>query len=340
MRAVFLTTLIAGAAAAHGQHENMGPLNPVLGTHGFPDCTPSPQGVTADLEANQMSMVCHQRKGPATALKVACIGDSITAGAHASNSAHSYPGQLQGMVDPTKYTITNLGACGSTMQKAPNGDSPYWQRPQYQTLINGKWDIVVIMLCVPPHREPPVSPKTSQPTHSRHYLFSLPHSRLPSGTNDAKDPIDGGPNNWHCGTDVSNITASCPFVADYLNMIALVRTLGTTAGVAPQIFIAAPPPLMQHGSIGANQTVINSVYPSIIPMIGKLANVTTVPISVYAALGGVPDWQTAFPKSCTEQSTWPACPWYCDAQSCDNCHPNDSGYNRLARAMQMGMNLF
>jgi hypothetical protein len=74
----------------------------------------------------------------------------------------AYPGQLQSMVDSSKYSITNLGACGSTMQKAPNGDSPYWQRPQYQALIAGKWDIVVIML----------------------------------GTNDAKDPIDGGPNNW------------------------------------------------------------------------------------------------------------------------------------------------
>ena len=123
-------------------------------------------------------------------------------------------------------------------------------------------------------------------------------------------------------------------------MIALVRTLGTTPGVAPTVFIAAPPPLMAHGSIGANQTVINSVYPALIPMIGKLANVTTVPISVFAALGGVPDWQTAFPPKCDINSTWTACPWYCDKQSCDQCHPNDTGYYRLARAMQMGMNLF
>ena len=158
---VLFLTLIAGAAAAHGQHEHMGPLNPTLGTHGWPDCTPGPLGVSSDLEANQHNMVCHQRKGPATALKVACIGDSITAGAHASNAAHAYPGQLQTMVDPTKYVITNLGACGSTMQKAPNGDSPYWQRPQYQTLINGTWDIVVIMLCVAlslPHPPPAPSP--------------------------------------------------------------------------------------------------------------------------------------------------------------------------------------
>jgi lysophospholipase L1-like esterase len=140
----------------------MGPLNIILGTHGYPDCIPGPKGVSGDLEANQLNMECAQRKGAATALKVACIGDSITAGAHASSGAMAYPGQLQSMVDSSKYSITNLGACGSTMQKAPNADSPYWSRPQYQALIAGKWDIVVIML----------------------------------GTNDAKDPIDGGPNNW------------------------------------------------------------------------------------------------------------------------------------------------
>ena len=65
------------------------------------------------------------------------------------------------MLDPAKYTVTNLGAPGATMQKG--ADSPYWLRPQYTTLTTNKWDIVVIML----------------------------------GTNDAKDPGDHGPNNAH-----------------------------------------------------------------------------------------------------------------------------------------------
>ena len=29
----------------------------------------------------------------------------------------TYPSQLQAMLDPTQYAVTNLGACGSTMQK-------------------------------------------------------------------------------------------------------------------------------------------------------------------------------------------------------------------------------
>ena len=106
--------------------------------------------------------------------------DSITAGAHSSGGNHPYPQQLQLLLDPTQYTVTNLGACGSTcvpgarwghalapralraaaaltrshtpaatraapgsMQK--NADSPYWQRPQFKALTSAKWDVIVIM---------------------------------------------------------------------------------------------------------------------------------------------------------------------------------------------------
>jgi len=281
----------------------MGKLNPELGTHGYPDCVQDGP-VSDDIEANQMTMRCMQR-GTAGTIKIGCVGDSITAGAHSSGPTMTYPAQLQSMLDPAQYAVTNLGACGSTMQKG--ADSPYWQRPQYTTLTANKWDIIVIML----------------------------------GTNDAKDPKDGGPNNWHdnCGP-LSNLTlANCSFAQDYLAMIEVVRTLGPNSTTPPLIFIAAPPPLMQHGSIGANQTVINSVYPELIPLIGQAAKVPTVPISIYAALGGVPNWQSTFPDGCTLKSPWPACPWYCDAQSCDQCHPNDDGYTRLARAMKSGLNL-
>ena len=145
--------------------------------------------------------------------------------------------------------------------------------------------------------------------------------------------MDNGPKNWGCGTDMSNITVeSCQFAQDYLAFIALLRTLGPSPGQAPVIYLAAPPPLMQHGSIGANQTVINSVFPQLIPMIAQAANVSTVPISVYAGMGGVPNWEATFPSSCTEDSPWPACAWWCDSQSCDQCHPNDGEPRKRARA--------
>lgn len=160
------------------------------------------------------------------------------------------------------------------------------------------------------------------------------------GTNDAKDKVDGGPTNWGCGTDLTNITvANCQFAQDYLSFIDLVRTLGPDASTPPTIYVAYPPPLMAHGSIGANQTVINTVYPILVPMIGQAANISTVPISIYNGMGGVSNWEQAFPPSCTLNSTWPACGWYCDHQSCDQCHPNDSGYTHLAQEIKAGLGL-
>ena len=56
-------------------------------------------------------------------------------------------------------------------------------------------------------------------------------------------------------------------------------------------------------------------------------------------MGGVPDWQSSFPDGCTLNSPWPACPWWCDAQHCDQCHPNDSGYAHLAQLVKSGLGL-
>jgi lysophospholipase L1-like esterase len=305
LRSLALAAASAAVASAHTHGAFTCAVNPELGTHGFPDCI-QPGPVTDDLDAMQHSMVCKQR-GTADQILIGTIGDSITAGACSSGGNHTYPAQLQIMLDqeaPGKYAVTNLGACGSTMQKSPNGDSPYWQRPQYTTLTQNKWDILVILL----------------------------------GTNDAKDPIDGGPNNWHCGTNDIDMD-TCPYVQDYLSMIALAQTLGRDASTPPIIYAMIPVPLMQHGSIGANQTVINSVYPTLIPLISAKAKLTTVPINNFAVMGGVSNWQSVFPSGCTLNSPWPACPWWCDAQHCDQCHPTDDGYTHLAQSVKAGLGL-
>lgn len=181
------------------------------------------------------------------------------------------------------------------------------------TLTNNTWDIIVVQL----------------------------------GTNDAKDKADRGPPNWldNCGALPNLDLSNCTFAQDYLSMIEVIRGLGTTPGVPPTIFLAIPVPLMAHGSIGANQTVINSVYPTLIPMIALAANVSTVPINNYAAFGGVPNWQTEFPPSCELSSPWPSCPLWCDKQSCDQCHPNDNvrrtwGGETLAECVEEGGRAF
>ena len=299
MKSVIIASALLASAAARN-HENMGPLNPALGVHGFPDCV-QPGPISSDVEEAQQSMVCSQQ-GSAAALKIACVGDSITAGAHASNASMAYPQQLQRMLDASQYAVTNLGECGSTMQK--NADSPYWKRNSFTTLTKNTWDIVVIML----------------------------------GTNDAKDHTDNGPSNWGCGVGSNVTVASCQFAQDYLSFIALVKTLGP-GGKSPVIFVMKPAPLMSHGAIGANQTVINSVFPSLIPMIATAAGLTTPVVDVFGGMGGVADWQTAFPPSCEKVSPWKPCAWFCDDQSCDQCHPNNNGYTHLAMTVKAGLGL-
>ena len=78
-----------------------------------------------------------------------------------------------------------------------------------------------------------------------------------------------------------------------------------------------------------NQTVINSIYPTIVPMIAK-ANGDLPTVDVYAGMGGTPTWAVDFPDSCVLDSPWSYCADFCDEQSCDQCHPNDVGYALLA----------
>lgn len=282
------------------------PINPKLGVPGFPDCVRAHPELDLTVEEAAMDLICFQKPAPEDAIKIGTIGDSITAGVHSSGGNHTYPGQLQILLDQEskgKYSVTNLGACGSTMLKKSN--SPYWQRGQYKTLTANKWDIIVIML----------------------------------GTNDAKDPGDHGPNNWlhDCGGPNHTTISGCSFAEDYQSMIDIVKGLGTTSA-GPKIYAMIPPPLMQQYSIGANQTVINSVYPKLIPLIEKAGNINGL-IDVYTGMGGVTDWHAKFPPSCQLSSPWPPCAWWCDKQSCDQCHPNDNGYTNMAKVVKAGLGI-
>mmetsp|Transcript_64106 Transcript_64106/g.151687 ORF Transcript_64106/g.151687 Transcript_64106/m.151687 type:complete len:307 (-) Transcript_64106:31-951(-) len=290
-----LFLLLAAASA----HDGM-PINPKTGVSGFPDCVQTDSSPGRE-ESAAMTLSCAQKqKDHDSQISIGCVGDSITAGVHSSGPTHTWPAQLQQLLGD-KYKVTNLGACGSTMLK--QGNSPYWQRPQYKALTAAKWDIVVIML----------------------------------GTNDAKDPGSHGPDNWpHNCTGAEAL--SCPFAQDYASMINLIRTLGTTAA-GPEIYVAIPPPLMALDAYGMNQTVINDVFPTLIPAINAANKLPNPAIDVFTAMGGASKSQ--FPKGgCTLQTESVAgCKYFCDSQSCDQCHPNDDGYKLLAATMQRGMGL-
>ena len=74
----------------------------------------------------------------AEARKVACVGDSITAG--------SYPGHLQKMLDTTadKYVVKNYGVSGATMLM--KSERPYTKQKAYENALKFEPDFVVLML--------------------------------------------------------------------------------------------------------------------------------------------------------------------------------------------------
>ena len=293
-------------------HDNNLPINPILGVPGFPNCKRIHPNVRMTVKEAAEDLYCEQKESKGNSIKIGCIGDSITAGVHSSGGDHPFPQQLQILLDEAypenTYSVTNLGACGSTMLKKSN--SPYWNRTQYTALINGTWDIITIML----------------------------------GTNDAKDPGDGGPNNWlhNCGGKDHTSLVNCTFAQSYHDMINVVKNLGTKEGTPPKIYIMIPPPLMKHGSIGANQTVINSVYSKLFPLIQKAnQDVVIKTIDIFTGMGGESNWESDpnWPKSCELNSSWKPCEWWCDKQSCDQCHPNDNGYAHLADLLKTGLEL-
>ena len=55
-------------------------------SHYYPDCWPNDRGGDG--------LVCAQRPAAAGAIRVGCVGDSITAVGHTSSKAHQYPSQL------------------------------------------------------------------------------------------------------------------------------------------------------------------------------------------------------------------------------------------------------
>ena len=78
-----------------------------------------------------MELECFQRGAGTPAVKIGCVGDSITAGVQSSNRGTMvYPPPLQRLIDGKygcgKYAVTNLGACGCTvLKKTASWVQPY-----------------------------------------------------------------------------------------------------------------------------------------------------------------------------------------------------------------------
>ena len=77
------------------------------------------------------------------AIKVACVGDSITAGAGVKDAKNRYPAQL-GELLGAGYDVKNFGNSGSTM--LDDGDKPYKKQKSFTDAVAFAADIVVIKL--------------------------------------------------------------------------------------------------------------------------------------------------------------------------------------------------
>ena len=133
----------------------------------------------------------------------------------------------------------------------------------------------------------------------------------------------------------------CSFPEQYLSMIDVIRTLGTSPG-GPKIYTVIPPPLMKQAAfplpIQKNQTVINTVLPKLIAQINTAGNVHKAPIDAFDALGG----SGVIPKSgCCDfnSENVTACRNYGGWGYCDNCHLTEEGNMVLAATVKAGLGL-
>lgn len=95
---------------------------------------------------SMLAMLILAPQGSAAPLKVACIGNSITAGfgiPEAERAAKSYPAVLQQKLG-AGYIVNNYGASGTTLLK--QGTRPYWDQGAFTNSHAWLPDIVILQL--------------------------------------------------------------------------------------------------------------------------------------------------------------------------------------------------
>ena len=96
MRTFFFAAALAYCSHAHGPPE-LFPINPKLGVSGFPDCVRLNPELKMDMVHASFDLDCTPKPAPhgSNPIRIAVVGDSITAGVHSSGGNHTYPFQLQ-----------------------------------------------------------------------------------------------------------------------------------------------------------------------------------------------------------------------------------------------------
>jgi len=202
------------------------------------------------------------------------------------------------------YEVKNLGVIGKKVQRGSDKDwpSPYWFTEEFESLLKCTWDIVVLTL----------------------------------GTSDATDEgFEGSAQNWnHTFCDAENVTSKCKFWADYDEMIKLVKKSGS-----PEIFLTVPPPVTRNSVWGINQTVVNSIFPKMLPKLAKENGIRSDHvIDLFSALGGdrIGDLPEGFfEEGCNgDMKNNSICKFFCDKEYCDQVHPIVPGKQRMAQVIE------
>ncbi|MBQ7471181.1 MAG: sialate O-acetylesterase, partial [Prevotella sp.] len=85
-----------------------------------------------------------KEQAPASIIRVACVGNSVTYGYGLQDPAtQSYPTQLQQLLGD-KYEVRNFGHSGATLLS--HGHRPYIKEPEFRQALDFKADLVVIHL--------------------------------------------------------------------------------------------------------------------------------------------------------------------------------------------------
>lgn len=123
--------------------------HPMAARYAWSPWPPSPLWNGAGLPASPFRTDTWELQEPIAAatprvFKVACVGDSITAGAGSKDSKRgTYPAQLQVLLGG-RYEVKNFGVSGSTMLRS--GDKPYDKEARCKEALAFKPDIVVLKL--------------------------------------------------------------------------------------------------------------------------------------------------------------------------------------------------
>lgn len=99
----------------------------------------------------------------------------------------------------------------------------------------------------------------------------------------------------------------------------------------PTVHIMVPPPLYMDGRYGMNQTVINTLFPELVPEIAKKSNLA-LPVDLYSMYQKLCPVLPGTPGHAPNTTDV-----YCSIVGSggkDGCHPNDVGYGLIAAAVK------